>query len=213
MRDGTTGVVDVNPVRRLLVLEAALAVVVLTALTAVRTIARTAFIDEILAGLWGLAIVVLVLYRWKHPVRLSAPLGHLVIVTAVLLVLLWTALHMAPMSGPTVNIGAIPGPIIVATVLLLLPAIVGDEIFFRGVIFDLVEERRGTVSAVVAAGLLPAAVGLPFTTSLLMVAWTAVTGLTLALSRALTGSLAPALIARTVLGLLSAATIVIFSRQ
>jgi membrane protease YdiL (CAAX protease family) len=164
---------------------------------------------SVLDLLWGVAAVLLVLRVWRPPLPLRAPLFRIAVATPLLLLILFGLHLVTPGANAATDGGGTSTPVLVLTALLMIPALVGHELFFRGHVYEAVLRRWGAQAAVLAAAALPALVIAPAAPGLSFVGAAFVAESLLSLSRAATGSLAPGLAAQVLIGVGGATFVVL----
>lgn len=179
--------------------------------SALSAVGISAFVVYLYEAVWGATILLVVRYRWRAHVPLRAPLYRIVVTATILIVALWSMALLPVSSESGIDITSVSPVWLFGAALLAVPAAIGNELFFRGVIYDLAQRRVGVGAAVVVSGLLPVSMQLPFDASLQGVGLAATSGLLLAASRAVTGSLAPALVAQCLQSLAGVAFILLLA--
>ena len=200
---------DVRSPDRQLRLDVALAILVLFGAPVLSAANVSAHVVHIYNDLWGVSILLAVLLRWRTHLPLRAPLYRIVVTATILVITLWIlALLPPPSTERGIDVTSVSRVWLFAAAALAVPAAIGHELFFRGVIYNLAR-RKGIGAAVAVSGLLPTIVLLPFGASPPAMFVATATGLLLATSRAVTGSLAPALLAQVLLSLSGVAFILL----
>jgi hypothetical protein len=159
-----------------------------------RLLAAPEDVAFLLALLVGPLLGALVVLRWNVPLPVRAPWPRVVLVTVVL--------AMASVFVPGVSRNVRPeGAVAIVAAILVVPAAVGYELFFRGGLYSVLEARRGPVLAIAGPAALEALFAVN-TTSLLPPITAFVLGARYGFSRTSSRSIVPAVLAR---GLLAAA--------
>ena len=200
---------DVRFSDRQIRLDVSLAILVMFGAPVLSAADVSAHAVHLYKNLWGASILLAVLLRWKMHVPLRGPLYRIVVTATILVITLWIIRALPPPStARSIDITSVSRAWLFAAAALAVPAAIGHELFFRGLIYNLA--RQYSIGAAVAvSGLLPTIVLLPFGASPTAMTVAAATGLLLATSRAVTGSLAPALLARVLLSLSGVAFILL----